>query len=191
MDVKDEPPAPRGTGYARRGAAGGFGSFDGRARRCVYLGYASKPRGGGRTIGNDTAGTRGRSRPTGHITVSCIPRAGTHAAPRRPAGRPRAVRWRARGAAAGRGTHRVEKPAPVTAPVVTLSRRAQESAITSHKRSEPARSGPVRSDRRHTTRHGSTQPHAPRRPRPRPRRKRHNHTRELTRTPGSHQSRRT
>jgi hypothetical protein len=45
-----KPPAPRGTGYARRGAAGGFGSFDGRARRCVYLGYASKPRGGGRTM---------------------------------------------------------------------------------------------------------------------------------------------
>ena len=47
-------------------------------------------------------------------------------------------------------------------------------------------SGPMEDTRR---RHGSTQPHAP--PRPRPRRKRHNHTRELTRTPGSHQSRRT
>lgn len=190
-----KPPAPRGTGYARRGAAGGFGSFDGRARRCVYLQPGVRVETTGRRTYDDAIAVtstphrrHARTFPSDRTPngIVPIPLAPAHAVTRTAlrAGPPARVVG-ARGVRAGR----------ITTVDQTRASRALsrvEGARVSNHISQALRrrgldpSGPMEDTRR---RHGSTQPHAP--PRPRPRRKRHNHTRELTRTPGSHQSRRT
>jgi len=107
VDVKDEPPAPRGTGYARRGAAGGRAVSTG-ARRCVYPGYAEGTRrnhgAADVPIGNDTAGTaHARTFPSDRTYNGIVYPSRRHARRSAPAGRATARRAVA-GAGGGGGS---------------------------------------------------------------------------------------